>query len=138
MPRAKAIGAFPRNTHLWFQPNMVADIISIQPHRHKSVVRRIFKRDSVIYSGHMINRLAGMRKARGISAVDLARQVGVTRQAIYAIEAGTYMLNTVVALRLARILDTSVEDLFALEEEEKPAGDVRNFEPLDDTFSFEA
>jgi len=85
----------------------------------------------------MINRLAGMRKARGISAVDLAAHVGVTRQAIYAIEAGTYMPNTVVALRLARFLDTSVEDLFALEEEEKPAADVRSFEPLDDTFFFE-
>ena len=73
----------------------------------------------------MINRLAGMRKARGISAVDLAAQVGVTRQAIYAIEAGTYMPNTAVALRLARVLDTSVEDLFALEKEETPGGGVR-------------
>lgn len=123
MAGAKAVGAFPGNAGFWFQSNMVADA---------------FRSDAVIYSGHMINRLAGMRKARGISAVDLARQVGVTRQAVYAIEAGTYMPNTVVALRLARILDTSVEDLFALEEEEKPAGDVRSFEPLDDTFSFEA
>jgi molybdopterin molybdotransferase/putative molybdopterin biosynthesis protein len=82
----------------------------------------------------MINRLAELRKARGISAVELAGQVGVTRQAVYAIEAGTYMPNTVVALRLARILDTSVEDLFALGEEEKPAEVARDFEPLDDTF----
>jgi putative molybdopterin biosynthesis protein len=127
MSGANAVGAFPGYAHLglrdgWFQSNMVADS---------------FPNDDVIYSGHMINRLAGMRKARGISAIDLARQVGVTRQAVYAIEAGTYMPNTVVALRLARILDTSVEDLFALEEEEKPAGDIRSFEPLDDTFSFE-
>jgi molybdate-binding protein/DNA-binding XRE family transcriptional regulator len=85
----------------------------------------------------MINRLAGTRKARGVSAVDLAAQVGVTRQAIYAIEAGTYMPNTAVALRLARVLDTSVEDLFALEEEQSPAADLRSFEPLDDAFSFE-
>jgi putative molybdopterin biosynthesis protein len=85
----------------------------------------------------MINRLAGIRKARGISAVDLAGQVGVTRQAIYAIEAGTYMPNTAVALRLARVLETSVEDLFALEAEESMAPDVRSFEPLDDAFSFE-
>jgi len=85
----------------------------------------------------MINRLAVTRKARGISAIELASQVGVTRQAIYAIEAGTYMPNTVVALRLGRILDTSVEDLFALEDEENPAGEVRTFEPLDDSYSFE-
>jgi putative molybdopterin biosynthesis protein len=127
MAGAKTVGAFPGNESFWlrdgwFQSNMVADS---------------FPDDDVIYSGHMINRLAGIRKARGISAVELAAQVGVTRQAVYAIEAGTYMPNTVVALRLARILDTSVEDLFALEEEENPAGDVRSFEPLDDTFTFE-
>jgi putative molybdopterin biosynthesis protein len=84
----------------------------------------------------MINRLAGMRKARGVSAIDLAAQVGVTRQAIYAIEAGTYMPNTAVALRLARVLDSSVEDLFALEEEESSAADLRSFEPLDDAVPF--
>jgi molybdate-binding protein/DNA-binding XRE family transcriptional regulator len=127
MSGAKAVRAFPGNAHFvpgdgWFQSNMVADS---------------FPNDCVIYSGHMINRLAGMRKARGISAVDLATQVGVTRQAVYAIEAGTYMPNTAVALRLARVLDASVEDLFALEAEEKPPGGVRGFEPLDETFSFE-
>ncbi len=84
----------------------------------------------------MVNRLAELRKARGISAVDIAAQAGVTRQAIYAIEAGTYMPNTAVALRLARVLDCSVEDLFALEQEERPT-EMRSFEPLDETFVFE-
>jgi putative molybdopterin biosynthesis protein len=69
--------------------------------------------------------------------VELAAQVGVTRQAIYAIEAGTYMPNTAVALRLARVLETSVEDLFTLEEKQSPTADLRSFEPLDDAFSFE-
>jgi molybdate-binding protein/DNA-binding XRE family transcriptional regulator len=80
----------------------------------------------------MMNRLAGMRKARDVSAATLARQVGVTRQAIYAIEAGTYMPNTAVALRLARVLETSVEDLFELEQEGSAPADVRNFEALND------
>ncbi|HEY3776542.1 MAG TPA: substrate-binding domain-containing protein [Rhizomicrobium sp.] len=79
----------------------------------------------------MTNRLAALRKARGVSAIDLAAQVGVTRQAIYAIEAGTYMPNTAVALKLARVLETSVEDLFSIEEETAPA-ETRAFEPLDD------
>ena len=39
---------------------------------------------------------------------------GVSRQTIYAMEAGTYIPNTAVALRLARALDASVEDLFKL------------------------
>lgn len=81
----------------------------------------------------MTSRLAAVRKAREISAIDLAAQVGVTRQAIYAIEAGTYMPNTAVALRLARVLETSVEDLFALEAEERPALPSQVFEPLDPT-----
>ncbi len=83
----------------------------------------------------MINRLAAVRKSRGVSASDLAGQVGVTRQAIYAIEAGTYMPNTAVSLRLARVLQTSVEDLFALEKEESAAAGVLSFEPLDESFS---
>src|SRR5579863_7945332 len=89
-------------------------------------------KDSVIYSGHMINRLAAIRKSRGVGAADLARQAGITRQAIYAIEAGTYVPNTTVALRLARSLETSVEELFALDPEDSPAAERRAFELLDD------
>src|SRR3984885_6085618 len=88
-------------------------------------------RCGVIYSGHMINRLAGVRKSRGVAAVDLAAQAGVTRQAIYAIEAGTYMPNTAVALKLARALETTVEELFALEPEDHAPAELRAFEPLD-------
>src|SRR3954471_24170811 len=90
-----------------------------------------YRVDNVLYSSHMKNRLAELRKARAVSAIDLAAHVGITRQAIYAIEAGTYMPNTAVALKLARVLESSVEDLFSIEEE-PPAADVRAFEPLDD------
>lgn len=58
--------------------------------------------------------LGALRQKRGISAAALARAAGVTRQTIYAMEAGSYVPNTAVALRLARALETSVEDLFAL------------------------
>lgn len=85
----------------------------------------------------MINRLATVRKSRGVSASSLAGQVGVTRQAIYAIEAGTYMPNTAVALRLARELETTVEELFALEKEEAASTGTLSFEPLDASFTFE-
>jgi len=53
-----------------------------------------------------------------MSASELAKQVGVSRQTIYAIEAGTYIPNTVVAIRLARALDTTVEELFPLPEDD--------------------
>ena len=60
------------------------------------------------------NRLAAIRKSRGIGATELARRVKVSRPTIYAIEAGTYIPNTEVALHLARELEVTVEDLFSL------------------------
>ncbi|MBZ5605830.1 MAG: helix-turn-helix domain-containing protein [Acidobacteriia bacterium] len=62
------------------------------------------------------NRLAQVRKSRGVGASDLARRVNVSRQTIYAIEAGTYVPNTEVALRLARELEVGIDELFSLEE----------------------
>lgn len=63
-----------------------------------------------------INHLQALRQKRGLSAADLAAETGVTRQTIYAIEAGNYVPNTVVALKLARVLDVTVEALFEIEE----------------------
>lgn len=60
------------------------------------------------------NQLGTLRRSRGVGASDLARRVGVSRQTIYAIEAGTYVPNTEVTLKLARELEVSVEELFAL------------------------
>ena len=64
--------------------------------------------------GRVQTNLAVIRKARGVGASDLAKRVNVTRQTIYAIEAGTYVPNTEVTLRLARELEVSVEELFSL------------------------
>jgi molybdate-binding protein/DNA-binding XRE family transcriptional regulator len=55
-----------------------------------------------------------MRARRGLSAATLARRAGVSRQTVYAIEGGSYVPNTGVALRLARELEVAVEDLFSL------------------------
>ncbi len=62
-------------------------------------------------------QLGQVRKSRALSAADLAAKSGVSRQTIYAIEAGTYVPNTEVTLRLARELQVSVEELFSLPEE---------------------
>jgi putative molybdopterin biosynthesis protein len=67
------------------------------------------------------NHLAEHRQKRGIPASQLAAQVGVSRQTIYAIEAGEYTPNTAVALRLARVLEVRIEDLFVLPGAEPPA-----------------
>jgi len=60
------------------------------------------------------NSLAAVRERRGLSASALAQMVGVSRQAIYAIEAGTYVPNTALGLRLARALMVGVDELFSL------------------------
>src|SRR5215831_14945857 len=68
-----------------------------------------------MYTRRVENRLAQIRKSRGLGASDLARRVNVSRQTIYAIEAGTYVPNTEVALMLARELEVPVEELFSLQ-----------------------
>ena len=65
-------------------------------------------------SAEIENKLAELRQRRGLSAAGLAKTVGVSRQTIYAMEAGGYVPNTVVALRMARALEAAVEDLFSL------------------------
>jgi putative molybdopterin biosynthesis protein len=67
------------------------------------------------------NQVAEIRKSRGIGASDLARRVNVSRQTIYAIEAGSYVPNTEVALHLARELEVSIDELFMLGEEREKA-----------------
>ena len=63
----------------------------------------------------MQSRLGQIRESRGVGASDLARRVSVSRQTIYAIEAGTYVPNTEVALNLARELEVTVDELFSLQ-----------------------
>ena len=65
------------------------------------------------------NRLRDRRKKQGISQAELAVLVGLTRQAVYAIEANQYLPSTHIALRFARALKCRVEDLFILADHEE-------------------
>jgi len=76
------------------------------------------------------NRLSQVRQKRGYSAAALAGKVGVSRQTIYAMEAGSYVPNTLVALRLARVLDVPVEELFSLEDASPPAPSLKEVDVL--------
>jgi molybdate-binding protein/DNA-binding XRE family transcriptional regulator len=60
------------------------------------------------------------RRALELSAANLAKAIAVSRQTIYAIESGTYIPNAAVAIRLAKALETTVEELFPLEENQAP------------------
>jgi molybdate-binding protein/DNA-binding XRE family transcriptional regulator len=69
------------------------------------------------------SRLKEIRQGRGIGALELSRRLGISRQTVYAIEVGTYVPNTELALRLSRELEVGVEDLFSLAKEEPRKAD---------------
>ena len=52
------------------------------------------------------------REARGLTQLELARRAGISRQALGALEAGTYQPGVSVAIALARELGDTVEGLF--------------------------
>ncbi len=60
--------------------------------------------------------LPARRAAFGLSQAELATQIGISRQALSAIETGQSVPGVDVALRLAHALDCSVEDLFSAPE----------------------
>ena len=64
--------------------------------------------------GELLNTVAAHRVERGLTQEQLARAAGVSRQTIGAIEKGDYNPSTVLALRLAHLLVSSVEQLFSL------------------------
>ena len=65
----------------------------------------------------MLNRIRELRKAQGYRQEDLAEAVGVTRQTIIAIENNKYDPSLELAMCLARLLGTPVEELFTLEDD---------------------
>ena len=62
------------------------------------------------------NRLREQRARRNLTQAELAAMVGVSRKTINTVENGVFVPSTVLALRLARALDTPVEALFQLPE----------------------
>lgn len=64
----------------------------------------------------MINKVKIARLLAGMTQEDLAKEIGVTRQAIHSIEHNKYVPSTVLALKIARCLEKNVEELFELED----------------------
>lgn len=66
----------------------------------------------------MDNCIAALRKERGLSQADLAEAVEVTRQTIISLEGGRYNASLLLAHKIARYFDRSIEDVFLFDEEE--------------------
>ncbi len=66
----------------------------------------------------MKNKIRIERAILDITQEELARRVQVSRQTINAIEANKYVPSTVLALKISRVFDKSVNDVFELEDED--------------------
>jgi len=56
------------------------------------------------------------RAIKNLTQDDLAKLIGVSRQTINSIEKGRYVPSTVLALKISKIFDKSVNEIFELEE----------------------
>lgn len=67
----------------------------------------------------MKNRLEELRKQRGIKQEDLANALEVSRQTIGSLENGRYNPSILLAFKIARFFNMSIEEIFIYEEEEE-------------------
>ncbi|EEG77086.1 helix-turn-helix transcriptional regulator [Dethiobacter alkaliphilus] len=64
----------------------------------------------------MKNKIKDLRKQKNLRQEDLALKLGVTRQTINAVENNKYNPTLELAMKLAKLLETPVEDIFQLED----------------------
>ncbi|WP_333888330.1 helix-turn-helix transcriptional regulator [Clostridium sp.] len=64
----------------------------------------------------MKNNIRELRKKLGVRQEDIAIALGVTRQTINAIENEKYNPTLELAMKLAKLLNTTVEELFILDD----------------------
>ncbi|WP_366923134.1 helix-turn-helix transcriptional regulator [Metallumcola ferriviriculae] len=65
----------------------------------------------------MKNRLEEIRKQRGIKQEELAAALEVSRQTIGSLENERYNPSIILAFKVARYFNMSIEDIFIFEEE---------------------
>jgi putative transcriptional regulator len=63
----------------------------------------------------MKNNIRVQRAIKNITQAELADLIQVSRQTINTIESGKYVPSTVLALKMARVFDRLVEEIFELE-----------------------
>jgi putative transcriptional regulator len=67
------------------------------------------------------NRVKERRKASGITALQLAQQIGVREATLYRYESGDLPTPLHIAQKLAQILDSTLDELFPVPAEEARA-----------------
>ena len=66
----------------------------------------------------MKNSIKVERAKKNLTQAKLAEMVGVSRQTINSMELGKYVPSTVLSLRLSQVFETTVNQIFELEEED--------------------
>jgi len=67
----------------------------------------------------MKNKLEEIRKQRSITQDELAAALEVSRQTICSLENGRYNPSIILAFKVARYFEMSIEEIFIYEEEAK-------------------
>lgn len=66
----------------------------------------------------MKNNVRVQRAIKNITQAELADLIRVSRQTINTIESGKYVPSTVLALKIARVFEMPVDQIFELEEDD--------------------
>ena len=66
----------------------------------------------------MKNRIEEIRNDKGIRQDELAKLMGVSRQTISSLENGRYNPSIMLAYKIAKFFDMTIEEVFIFEEEE--------------------
>ena len=64
------------------------------------------------------NRLKEYRAKINVNQTEMGKLVGVSRQTISQIECGDYSPSVTLALKIAKVLDAKVEEIFSYEDDE--------------------
>ncbi|MBF1184060.1 MAG: helix-turn-helix transcriptional regulator [[Eubacterium] sulci] len=65
----------------------------------------------------MKNRLEEIRKEKGITQEELANTLEVSRQTVGSLENGRYNPSIILAFKIARFFNLSIEEIFIYEED---------------------
>jgi putative transcriptional regulator len=66
----------------------------------------------------MINHVKEIRVSLGLTQQELGDLLKVSRQTIFSIETGKYVPSTILSLKIAKIFNKSVEEIFILNEKD--------------------
>lgn len=65
----------------------------------------------------MKNKIEEIRNAKGIKQDELGKILGVSRQTISSLENGRYNPSIMLAYKIAKLFDMTIEEVFIFEEE---------------------